>query len=399
MFRYLYRVAWLIVYTVVAPPVRITTLFVKELQVVLRQRLLFGSLVAGPFLILLAFGLTFRGQQPQLTTLLVLPPEPEIEAWASAYASQPDPGFRIVGTTHDEAFARAEVLAGRVDVVVVVPAGVKEQLARGQRARLEIMHNLIDPARQDWLGFNTYVLTSELNRRVILDTLAAVDLKAIPPEVLVSPFESRTTDLASVRMSYVAFYTPGVLALILQHLGVTLGALALVRERLIGAIELFRVAPVSSLEILIGKSLAYVLVLVALGAALSLGARQWLGVPTLGPVEWLAGTLVLLSLASLGIGLAISAISRTELQAMQLAMLVLLASVFFSGFFVPITAFLPPALGIAYLLPVTHAVTALQSLMLRGQAPPLPPIYALVALVVIPYFVASLVFRRQLRLD
>jgi ABC-2 type transport system permease protein len=108
---------------------------------------------------------------------------------------------------------------------------------------------------------------------------------------------------------------------------------------------------------------------------------------------------VLLSLASLGIGFAISAVSRTELQAMQLAMLVLLASVFFSGFFVPISAFLPPALGIAYSLPVTHAVSALQSLMLRGQAPPLVPVCALAVLVVIPYLMASLVFRRQLRLD
>src|SRR5512133_381815 len=134
MLKSLYRVARLIVYTVVAPPVRISTFIVKELQVVLRQRLLFGSLVAGPFLILLAFGLTFRGQQPEMTTLLVLPPEPEVEAWASVYASQPRPGFRIVGSTRDEALARQEVLAGRVDVVLMVPARAKEQIAQGQHA-------------------------------------------------------------------------------------------------------------------------------------------------------------------------------------------------------------------------------------------------------------------------
>ena len=57
-----------------------------------------------------------------------------------------------------------------------------------------------------------------------------------------------------------AYYGPAVLALILQHLAITLIALALVRERTSGVIELFRVAPINAGEVIVGKVLAYLLI-------------------------------------------------------------------------------------------------------------------------------------------
>ena len=64
-------------------------------------------------------------------------------------------------------------------------------------------------------------------------------------------------NLAPVQPTVVAFFAPAVLALVLQHMGVTLTAMSLVRERLSGAMDLFRVAPLRALELLIGKYLAY----------------------------------------------------------------------------------------------------------------------------------------------
>jgi ABC-2 type transport system permease protein len=290
-----------------------------------------------------------------------------------------------------------------VDVAVVVPAGIPEQLASGHHAQLQIYHDIVDPTQRDWLNFNTYVLVNELNHRVLTDTirnsLKPVGVPAVPPDVVVQPLQSDVVSLASANPSYVAFYTPGVLALLLQHLGVTLGALSLVRERLLGSVELFRVAPVSTLEILVGKSLAYGLVLLALGAVLTLAGHYLLGVPFLGSLEWLAATFVLLIVASLGIGFAISALSQTEHQAVQLAMLTLLTSVFFSGFFVPLSTFYPAALVLADVLPVTHGVDALQALMLRNQLPHELALFALGALAVSSFVYATIRFHRQLRLD
>ena len=136
-----------------------------------------------------------------------------------------------------------------------------------------------------------------------------------------------------------AYFGPAVLALILQHLAVTLVALALVRERTSGVIELFRVAPVNAWEVIAGKVLTYMLIgglIAAATVALLVGVFQ---IPMLGDPVALAGAIALVLLASLGIGLVIAVISDSERQAVQLSLLLLLASVFFSGFVLAISEF------------------------------------------------------------
>ena len=396
----LYRAPLSVVnYGIIAPVIRVLSFLGKEIQVVVRQRVFLGSLVLGPFLILLAFGLTFQGQQPQLTTTLVVPSDPTIRSWVQAYEQQGTPGFRVVAQTSSLADAKAMVMRGESDVAVVVPSDAAQKLRDHQQVTLQVVNDLVDPSQRAWLGYNVYVLTTELNKHAQTDTIGALNQPQIPTSFLVSPFTSQTVDLAAVKPSYVAFYTPGVIALLLQHLAITLGALSLVRERRTGSVELFRVAPVSSLEILVGKALAYALVLLATGAVLAVLAWRLLGVPYLGPLDSLATTAVLLIFASLGIGFAISALSGTELQAAQLTMLTLLASVFFSGFFVPLNRFVGPALAISYLLPATHGVVALQELMLRDQAAGRILYAALAAIGLVTFFVAITRFHRQLRLD
>jgi ABC-2 type transport system permease protein len=157
-----------------------------------------------------------------------------------------------------------------------------------------------------------------------------------------------------------------VLALILQHLAVTLVALALVRERTSGVMELFRVAPVNAWEVIAGKVLAYMFIggfIAVFTLALFVGVFH---IPMLGDPNILAGTIALVLLASLGIGLAIAVISDSERQAVQLSLLLLLASVFFSGFVLAISEFNEPVRILAYMLPATHGIQLMQDIMLRG---------------------------------
>jgi len=80
-----------------------------------------------------------------------------------------------------------------------------------------------------------------------------------------------------------------------------------------------------------------------------------------------AATLVLLAAASVGIGFLISAFSKTDSQAIQLTMLLLLLSIFFTGFFMPITGFAWPAWIIAFFIPMTHAITGFKDVLLVGS--------------------------------
>ena len=84
-------------------------------------------------------------------------------------------------------------------------------------------------------------------------------------------------------------------------------------------------------------------------------------------------------------------LSKTESQAVQLAMLTLLTSVFFGGFFLPLQSFIAPVQYLAYLLPVTHGIISLQDVMLRGRQPDL--FYPLVLLALAIAFAAFSMWR------
>ena len=116
------------------------------------------------------------------------------------------------------------------------------------------------------------------------------------------------------------YYAPGVLALLVQHTAVSLGALALVRERMMGAFELFRVSPANMVQLLIGKYLGYT-VFIALASVALAAAMRLLGVPLLGNWFLFALLLLLLTIASLGVGFLISTVAGSDSQAIQFAMI------------------------------------------------------------------------------
>ena len=192
---------------------------------------------------------------------------------------------------------------------------------------------------------------------------------SIPPDVLVSPFRALAISVSSATLTIPDYYAPAVLALLLQHLAVTFGALSMVGERQTGTVELFRVSPVTPAEVLIGKYASYMLFGGILSALLVLLLRFVLEVPMLGNWYNLAGVVALELFASLGLGFVISLSAQSDSQAVQLAMLALLAGVLFSGFFIALYYFLPAVRVISYLLPVTYGVQLLQNVMLRGATP------------------------------
>ncbi len=201
-------------------------------------------------------------------------------------------------------------------------------------------------------------------------------LGTINPYVLAAPLYGKAENLspiADLGGSQTIFYVPGAIALLLQHLAITLSSLSMVRERQFGRFELFRVTPITPGEILAGKYIGFAVFAAIVALVLVLLVTIGLGVPILGSVWWLAVVLALLIWASLGIGFLISIIARNQNQAVQFSLITLLASVFFSGLFVRIEYLAPPVRAISYLLPATHGVIGLQEVMLKGFVP--MPIY------------------------
>ena len=115
------------------------------------------------------------------------------------------------------------------------------------------------------------------------------------------------------------------------------------------------------------------------------------------PERLLSVVQVGVTLASLGLGLLISVIADSERQAVQLALLLLLASVFFSGFVLPINEFREGVQYGAYALPVTHGIRLLQDLMLRGDTTAWWQMTALAGIGIVLLILTTLALRRSMR--
>jgi ABC-2 type transport system permease protein len=386
--------------------IRLLAFIGKELVETLRRPGAIVSLVLGPFLIMAVFGLGYSGVKRPLETVVVAPPSSGLPADAASYQELAGGGLHIALVTPDRATGEAELQAGRADVLVIAPEDPETAFRAGQQSVIEVQIDAIDPVEVNYAGFLAAGLASEVNREIIERVaaegqgyaVAAGEEQAteIPPDVVAAPTRAELVNIAPSTPGVIAYFGPAVLALILQHLAVTLVALSLVRERTTGVIELFRIAPVSTSEVLAGKVLAFGL----LGSGIAFITMAMLvygfGVPMLGSEAVIAGTIVLLLVASLGLGLLIAVVSDSERQAVQLSLLVLLASVFFSGFVLSIEEFTEPVRAIAYLLPVTHGIRLLQDLMLRGETTQAWEFLALAVIAMVTLTIAWLLLRRSM---
>jgi ABC-2 type transport system permease protein len=471
------------------PIIRISAFIRKEIVEVLRQPRLVLSLVMGPFLILLLFGLGFHNEPRPLRTLFVTEPDSTLSHQVQEFATTLGPQLLFMGVTESEPEARQRLRRGDVDLVVITPSDAYETIRDNQQARFILLHNELDPFQQDYINVFGQVYTDEVNRRILhqiteegqteaeaiqeslqqgrtsaaamrqaleqgdgasarlhqadldrnmnvvvlgvgataallntvedtlgeegaerneelmltinelrqtigllgdiqlgrtdyrqeieqleriegqVDTLDTQldEFQRIEPAILVSPFSMEVRNVAPVTIDVAAYFAPSVVILLLQHLAVTIAGLSIVRERQLGTIELFRVAPLTGAETLAGKYISYLLFGLILGLILVALLIFGLGVPFLG--DWLSVVVIvtMLLFASLGIGFVISLTAHTDSQAVQYAMLILLLTVFFSGFFLSLEMFLPQVRIVSWLLPATYGIQMLQNHMLRGQ--------------------------------
>ena len=385
-----------------------TTAFIgKEVVEVVRRPGALFSLVLGPFLIMGAFGLGYSGQYRPLNAILVLPASGSLPRDASFYQQYVGESVNIVQVSDDVAAARAQLNHQQVDLLVIAPDNLEQDFKAGQQSAIGIEFNELDPVRDNYARFVAYRQVQELNRAIIenavtqgqqylVQTTGTQPPVQVSPEVVAAPTRAELHNLAPTQPNVLAYFAPAVLALVLQHMGVTLTALSLVRERLTGAMDMFRVAPLRSLELLVGKYLAYGFFNLSIAALICFLLIGLLKVPMLSAPGQVATVILLLSFASLGLGLLISTIVDSEQQAVQLSMLVLLASVFFSGFVLPLDQFITPLRIAAYSLPVTHGIQLLQDFMLRGETNQSWELLALGGIGFVLFLLTSITLRRNM---
>lgn len=386
--------------------VRIGSFTGKELREVLRRPGVLASLILGPFVIMFVFGLGYSGYRAPFSTEIVIPPGNEFPQEADYYADLAPGRLDIQRISEDAGPAEERLRNGEIDLLIVAPENASAQLREGSQTTIRVLWNEVDPVYDQLADLATSILTSSLNAEIIEQAAAEGIAFAegelgpaanVPPEVIARPATAETENVAPTEPNVLSFFGPAVFALVIQHLAITLTALSMVRERLSGQMDRFRVAPVTSMELLIGKYVAYAFLSLLVTAGVGALLVFVLGVPMLGGWMTFVGIVLLLTFASLGVGLLISLVADSERQAVQLSMLVLLASVFFSGFVLPVSDFAQWTQYIAYALPVTHGIATLQDLMLRGVVGTTWMLGVLGGIGLVLYAVSLLRLRRVLR--
>jgi ABC-2 type transport system permease protein len=355
---------------------RVLAIVGKELVTVIRRPGSLISLVIGPFLIMALFGLGYSGYRRPLDTIVVIPPSTGLSTDPKAYQDVAGEGLNVVAVTPDENGAMDQLTHQQVDVVVVAPADAQGQFKAGKRTQISVRVNVTDPVEQSYAIFLTRSLEAAVNRQIVQEAATegqqyalshgAAEAAKIPADVIAAPTEAVLENVAQSQPSVVQYFAPAVLALILQHMAITLIALSVVREKTSGLFELFRISPISTAELVTGKLIAYGIFAGAVALItielLILGFH----VPQLADAGWIALVAMLLIASSLGLGLLVAALSDSEPQCVQLSLLLLLASVFFSGFVLQINEFSEPVRSAIYALPVSNAIRLLGDFMFRG---------------------------------
>ena len=344
----------------------------KELKQLSRDRMTFGMIVMIPMMQLMLFGYAINTDVRQLPVGLVdLSGGQYSRQLVSALEATQAVSFRLVyGSVAD---AEQAITLGDTKAVLVLPPDFDRRLLSHPNFP---GNTAISGANASWSGSSP---VQAVGQWLVdgSDTMVAASIKALRNQPL-AELAGQNYTLPAPVLEVVQYFNPeqrsavnvvpGLLAIILTMTMIMFTAAAIVREREQGNMEFLINTPVHPMELMLGKIVPYVLVgLIQVSIILGIGHLIF-HVPVRGGLTTLFAAALLFIFASLTIGMVISTIARTQLQAMQMTVFILMPSILLSGFMFPYEAMPRPAQYIAEVLPATHFMRLIRGIVLRDAS-------------------------------
>ncbi|MFQ5609361.1 MAG: ABC transporter permease [Woeseiaceae bacterium] len=360
---------------------RLMAIVKKEARQLGRDRLTAGMVFGLPVIQILLFGYAINTDVRHLDTAIVNQSGTHLSRQFVAELEQTQV-VRIVAQVATPDALEELLRAGRISIGVYIPADFDRRVIDSERAAV---HLLVDGSDPTILGVATQLRSMPLR----FDSTPTVGRRVSNIEV--RPFFNPE------RRSPV-YIVPGLMGVILMMTMMLFTAVAIVRERERGNLELLINTPVSAAELMIGKVVPYI----AIGLfqlALILGVGQLLfDVPIRGSVLdlYVAGSAFIA--ANLALGLLISTATHTQFQAMQMTVFILIPSILLSGFMFPFDGMPVVAQWIGEILPTTHFIRLTRGIMLR-DAPLItlsPDLFYLLGFALVAMTIAALRFKKRL---
>jgi ABC-2 type transport system permease protein len=247
--------------------------------------------------------------------------------------------------------------------VLVIPEGFGSDLAAGRHAEVQLLLDGADASTATTVLGYAGALVAEQNAAELQRTVVKALGRGGPLGIAYRPRVWYNPELSSTR-----FLVPGLMGVLLMLSAVLATALSIVREKERGTIEQIRVAPLRTVELILGKTLPYLVISFAASIIILLAARVLFGVEVKGPYLSLLGATLLYLVGALGLGILISTLADSQAMAFQGGLLVsLLPAVLLSGFIFQIRSMPFVLQVVTYAIPARYYLVILRGVIIKGS--------------------------------
>ncbi len=284
---------------------------------------------------------------------------------------------------------------GKASVGIIIPPDYAKKLHRNETVQIQLIVDGSDP-----LVARTALSTAQVVAQFESFDIKAKTLQQAGINVNLKPtLDLRYRVWYNPNMESMKFNIPGLIGLIMQNITMLLTAFALVRERERGTFEQLIITPVKPSELIIGKLIPYIFIaFIDVMIILGFGVF-WFKVPVNGSVLQLLGLSFIFLMGALGLGMFVSTVAKTQLQAMQVGFMIILPSVLLSGFMFPRESMPKIIQAIGLGIPLTYFLRILRGIILKGIGVP----YLWKDVLLLTLFAVGIlslsVFRMKKRLD
>jgi len=359
----------------------------KEFIVVWRDPMTLFFMFFPPLVEMIAFGYALDTDVKHMA-LVILNEDRTVESRQFIDRFVNTETFRVVGEVQSIEEMSSQIRKGRAYAGLQIPPKFTQNIRAGNSAQVQL---LVD-------GSNSTTALQALNTALSVGLTQSIEslLRATNRHNI--PIDIRPQMLYNPAMKSPNFYIPGVIGIVLQ-IGTTFAtAMAVVREREKGTLETLLVSPLSRWGLMLGKLVPYLCIGMTMATLLFLFMRYLFGVPIAGNVIAMMFATLVYVFALLSLGLLVATKAENQMQALQISMVFMLPSVFFSGFVFPreTMPWIFQALGA--LLPATYFISLARAIILRGAHffEYWPHLLILIIMSILLFACCALLFRKKI---
>jgi len=338
----------------------------KETRQILRDRRTLVLLLVMPIILTFLFGKALETGELRHIPSVILNQDgsPESNAIVTAFSTYDE--VQIQGEVSTVQEAQERLAQGKIKAAIIIPRGFMKQIVAGEEAQLQLLLDGTDNNSAPIVEGVAQRVIQRYNAERAVRGLWARGVRPDRGRRLIQPVFVQTEIRYNPGLRYLSYVMPGVIGLTLQLLTVMLMAVSITRERERGTLDQLMASPITRSELILGKLLPYLGMSLLNVITILFVADRWFNVPVRERLPLLLALCTLFVLTSLATGLLISAVSRSQFQAIQIAVFYVLPVFMLSGAYAPIEAIPEAIRPISYLFPLMYFCRAVRAVTLRG---------------------------------